>query len=62
MVKNLPAMQKNWFNLWVGKIPWRREWLPTPVFLPGGFCGQRSLAATVHEVAKSQTFHFPIAY
>ena len=20
---------------WVGKIPWRREWLPTPVFLPG---------------------------
>ena len=23
------------FNAWVGKIPWRREWLPTPVFLPG---------------------------
>ena len=22
------------FNLWVGKIPWKREWLPTPVFLP----------------------------
>ena len=22
------------FDLWVGKIPWRREWLPTPVFLP----------------------------
>ena len=30
-------------NLWVGKIPWRREWLPTPVFLPGEFHGQRSL-------------------
>ena len=29
---------------WVGKIPWRREWLPTPVFLPGEFHGQRSLA------------------
>ena len=29
---------------WVGKIPWRREWLPTPVFLPGDFHGQRSLA------------------
>ena len=28
----------------VGKIPWRREWLPTPVFLPGEFHGQRSLA------------------
>ena len=26
----------------VGKIPWRREWQPTPVFLPGEFNGQRS--------------------
>jgi len=25
------------------KMPWRKEWLPTPVFLPGGFHGQRSL-------------------
>ena len=25
--------------LWVGKIPWRREWLPTPVFWPGEFHG-----------------------
>jgi len=31
------------FNPWVGKIPWRREWLPTPVFLPGEYHGQRSL-------------------
>ena len=29
-------------NPWVRKIPWRREWLPTPVFLPGEFRGQRS--------------------
>ena len=29
---------------WVGKIPWRREQLPIPVFLPGEFHGQRSLA------------------
>ena len=29
---------------WVGKIPWRREWLHTPVFLPGKFHGQGSLA------------------
>ena len=28
---------------WVGKISWRREWLPTPVFLPGEFHGQKSL-------------------
>ena len=32
------------FNPWVRKIPWRREWLPTPVLLPGEFHGQRSLA------------------
>ena len=31
------------FNLWVGKIPWRRAWQPTPVFLPGESHGQRSL-------------------
>ena len=32
------------FDLWIGKIPWRREWLPTPVFLPGESHGQRTLA------------------
>ena len=31
------------FNPWVGKIHWRREWQPTPVFLPGKFHGQRNL-------------------
>ena len=29
---------------WVRKIPWRRKWLPTPIFLPGESHGQRSLA------------------
>ena len=32
------------FNPWVGKIPWRRKWQPTPVLLPGESHGQRSLA------------------
>ena len=32
------------FDPWVGKILWRREWQPTPVFLPGESHGQRSLA------------------
>ena len=32
------------FSPWVGKIPWRREWQPTPVFLLGESHGQRSLA------------------
>ena len=45
MVKNLPAnARKPGFNPWVGKIPWRRDWQPTPVFLPGEFHGQGSLA------------------
>ena len=30
------------FNLWVGKIRWRREWQPAPTFLPGKSHGQRS--------------------
>ena len=33
------------FGPWVGKIPWRREWLPTPVCFPGESHGQRSLAS-----------------
>ena len=40
------------FNPWVGKIPWRRKWQPTPAFLPGESRGQRNLAATVHGVTK----------
>ena len=39
-VKKPPAMQE----IWVGKIHWRRQWQPTPVFLPGEFHGHRSLA------------------
>ena len=31
------------FDPWARKIPWRREWLPTPIFLPREFHGQRSL-------------------
>ena len=30
-----PQCGRPGFGLWVGKIPWRRAWLPTPVFLPG---------------------------
>ena len=32
------------FHLWIQKIPWRRAWQPTPVFLPGESHGQRSVA------------------
>ena len=47
MVKNLPAnagdINRLRFDPWVGMFSWRREWLPTPVFLSGEFHGQRSL-------------------
>ena len=44
------------FSPWVGKIPWRRKWQPTPVFLPGESHGQRNLAGWSPWVAKSQTW------
>ena len=37
--KNPPAMWETGFNSWVGKIPWRRKRLPTPVFWPAEFHG-----------------------
>ena len=43
------------FNPWVGKVPWRRKWQPTPVFLSGKSHGQRSRWATAHGVSKNQT-------
>ena len=39
-VKNLPT---NAEMQWVGNIPWRSKWQPTPIFLPGDFHGQKSL-------------------
>ena len=48
MVKNLPANAGNIRDVGstdcVGKIPWGRKQQATPVFLPGKFHGQRSLA------------------
>ena len=41
--KESACSRRRRFNPWVGKIPWRREWLPIPVFLPGEFHGQKSL-------------------
>ena len=41
LVKNPLAMQETWVRSdpWLGKIPWKRERLPTPVFWPGEFHG-----------------------
>ena len=40
-IKNLQCRRPE-FDLWVGKIPWKMEWLPTPAFFPGEFHGQKS--------------------
>jgi len=46
-------MQETQYDPCVGKIPWRRKWKPTTVFLPGKSHGLRSPAGyTVHGVAK----------
>ena len=48
VLKNLPHFgrcRRYGFNPWVGKIPCRKEWQPTPVFLPGESHGQRSLVS-----------------
>ena len=52
------------FDLWVGKIPWRRKWQPTPVLLPGKFHLWRSLVCyspwggKVSDTTERLHFHF----
>ena len=48
-------LKRNRFSPWVRKIPWRRAWQTTPVFLPGKSHGQRSLACYSAWFAKRQT-------
>ena len=43
------------FSPWVGKIPWRRAWQPTPVFFLENPMDRGAWRATVHGVAKSRT-------
>ena len=52
--RSLLQCGRHGFDPWVGKIPWRRKWQPTPVFWPGKSHRQRAWQATVHGVAKSQ--------
>ena len=49
LVKSQLQSRRPGFDPWIGKIPWRMERLPTPVFWPGEFNG------LVHGVSKSQT-------
>ena len=57
-------MQRPKFDPWVRKIPWSRKWQLTPVFLPGEFHEQRSLAdysawsLKELDTAEELNFHF----
>ena len=47
--------KRHGFNPWLRKIPWRRAWQPTPVFLPGESHGQRSLEGCSPQSLPGQT-------
>ena len=53
------------FNLWVGKIPWRRKWQPNPGFLPGKSHGQRNLVGyspwSCKELDITERFSTPVS-
>ena len=44
----------NGLDLWVGKIPWRRAWQPTPAFLPGESHGQGSLGGRPQSTGRKE--------
>ena len=56
------------FDPCIGKIPWRREWQATPVFLPGESHGQKSLVGyspwgcKESDMTSTFTFHFNVLY
>ena len=61
LVKNPPPMQKTWVQSLVGKIPWRRERLPTLVFWPGEFHELYSPWG-YKESTWLSNFHFPFSH
>ena len=61
LVKNLPAIGRPGFDPWVGKIPWRREWLLASVFWHGEFHGLYSPWGWKEtQVSDFHFFHFNI--
>ena len=54
VIKNPLAKQETRFSLWVGKIPWRRKWQPTSLFLPGKSSGESGLGFPGLQFMESQ--------
>ena len=62
--KNCLECRRPSVDRWVRRIPWRREWQPTPVFLPGESHGQRSLAGYSpwgRRVGQTEQLTFPMS-
>ena len=60
LVKNLPAMWDTWFDPWIGKVPWRKQRLPTPIFWPGEFHGLSSpWGCRESDTTERLSCHFP---
>ena len=51
----MQEVKRHGIDPWVGKILWRREWQPTPVFLPEKSHRQRSLAGYSPRIAELDT-------
>ena len=59
LVKNPLQCRRPWFDSWVGKISWRRERLPTPVFWPREFHGQSIGSQRIrHDKVTFTSLHF----
>ena len=58
MVKNPPGTQETWVQTLGGKIPWKRERLPTPVFWPGEVHELRILAGYIQYMESDMTLNF----
>ena len=58
LTKNLPSMQETWVWSLVGKIPWKRERIPTPAFWPGEFHGLLSAWGCKQTQLSAFHFHF----
>ena len=48
------------FDSWVGKIPWRKKWQPTPVFLPGKSHGRGACNPWGHKKLNTATEQQPL--
>ena len=55
MVKIHLKNRRLWFSPWVEKIPWRKEWLHTPIFLPGEFHGRGEIWDSVQFSSVAQS-------